>query len=514
MRDGSLRGWERALDLWCACWFWPGGDGPDHATAAELGRHVLGVPAALPPHVARQLIERADAIAAERRFLHWPLAFPEVFVDAQGAALAAPGFDAVVGNPPWDMVRGDSGEGAGREDRRAEARQFLDFVRGSGVYLADGRAHVNRYQLFVERALQITRPGGRVGLVLPSGAVSDAGSAPLRRHLFDRADVDTIVGLDNRAGIFPIHRSVRFVLLTATTDKPTERTSCRFGVTDPAQLEAIDEDARGAPAFPVLLSRSFLARVSGPDDLAMPEVAAEIDLRIVEKIFAAHPWLSSPDGWHARFGRELNASDDRDAFVPVTGSRGARPVLEGKQIAPFRVRLDQSTRELSPSAAFTTRVPRRARLAYRDVASVTNRLTLIAAIIPARAVTTHTLFCLRTPLSYERQLVLCALLNSFVANYLVRLRVNTHVTIAITSRLPVPVLAGDEPAALRLATLARSLSEAADGVEAMLEYTELQALVAAVYGLSREDFEHVLGTFPLIPAGVRRAALAAFNDLR
>jgi hypothetical protein len=63
-----------------------------------------------------------------------------------------------------------------------------------------------------------------------------------------------------------------------------------------------------------------------------------------------------------------------------------------------------------------------------DVASATNRLTLIAAIVPADAVTTHTLFCLKTGLPLDAQHVLCALLNSFVANYLIRFRVNTHVT--------------------------------------------------------------------------------------
>jgi hypothetical protein len=411
-------------------------------------------------------------------------------------------------------VRGDSGEAVTRSDRRADARQLIDFVRGAGVYVADSRAHVNRYQLFVERALQIARPGGRIGLVLPAGVVSDAGSAPLRRYLFDRADVDTVVGLDNRAGIFPIHRSVRFVLLTATTGVPTERTSCRFGVTDPSQLDSIDDSDRGPSAFPVTLSRSFLARLSGADDLAMPELATAMDLRIVEKVSAAHPWLSAPGGWHARFGRELNASDDRGAFVPATGARGSRPVLEGKHIGPFRVAVEHSTHELRPAVAFTARVPRRARLAYRDIASAGNRLTLIAAIVPARVVTTHTLFTLRTPLPHERQLVLCALLNSFVANYLVRLRVNTHVTIAITSRLPVPVLADDDPEALALAHFARTLSEAETPIETMAEYAELQALVAKLYGVSPDEFAHILGTFPLIPLPVREATLAAFKVLR
>jgi hypothetical protein len=111
-------------------------------------------------------------------------------------------------------------------------------------------------------------------------------------------------------------------------------------------------------------------------------------------------------------------------------------------------------------------------------------------------------------------MVLCALLNSFVANYLVRLRVNTHVTIAITSRLPVPLIADGDPAAVRLADLARALSDATAPVDEMPEYSELQALAANVYGLSLEEFRHVLGTFPLIPGGVRETALASFNALR
>ena len=37
----------------------------------------------------------------------------------------------------------------------------------------------------------------------------------------------------------------------------------------------------------------------------------------------------------------------------------------------------------------------RLRLAYRDVASATNRLTLIAALLPPGTVSTHTVFCLK-----------------------------------------------------------------------------------------------------------------------
>ena len=508
--------WKQVMDLWCACWFWSDQPAPNAAVYADLCDGVLNGRTVLPPRVAAAWQDRARSVADARRFLHWELEFPEVFFDEHGARRADAGFDAVLGNPPWDMVRGDSGDADRRPERRADARQLLEFARGSGFYSVDARSHVNRYQMFVERALHLVRPGGRIGFVLPGGIVSDAGSAPLRSRLFNTAAVDTIVGLDNRQGIFPIHRSVRFVLLTATAGGRTERISTRFGVADPDVLDRAAPVAVGAAGIPdaLSLSRSFLATLSGEDDLAVPELQCPLDLRIVEKIAAAHPWLSSRDGWHVHFGRELNASDDRQAFRRATRAPDARPVLEGKQITPFRVALDESANELRPDAACTHRVPRRARLAYRDVASARNRLTLIAAIVPARAVTTHTLFCLREPLPLSRQRLLCALLNSFVANYLVRLRVHTHVTASIMARLPVPLLREGDPRAIRLAALAATLSEASSRVEAMPEYAELQALAGRAYGLSREEFGHVVGTFPLIPFEVREATVAQFGNVQ
>ena len=498
-----LRAWSRALDLWCAGWFWKEGHPPDAATAGELRRYLLGGRSALPSELTQSLTAHSDELAASYCFLHWPLAFPEVF------AGPAPGFDAVVGNPPWDMVRGDSGVAAVRDDRRASARRLADFVRESGVYRVDAGAHVNRYHLFLERALQLTRRGGRIGLVLPSGVVADAGAAALRRHLFDRAQVDTIAGLDNRRRIFPIHRSVRFVLLTATTGSPTDQISCRFGITVP---EALDEPAPAAA--PLVLTRRLLSRLSGDDDLGVPELLAPRDLAIVERIAAHVPPLGSAAGWHVHFGRELNATDDRRAFVSARGDGCDRPVLEGKLIDPFRAAADRATLALPSTSPLSRRVPLRPRLAYREVASATNRLTLIAAIVPARCVTTHTVFCLKAALPLDAQHVLCGLLNSFVANYLVRLRVNTHVTAALMSKLRVPLVEPATQEFKKLEALSRALAGSAGGVEAREEYAHLQARAARLYGLGDTEFEHVLGSFPLIPAEVKARALARFGSIR
>ena len=103
---------------------------------------------------------------------------------------------------------------------------------------------------------------------------------------------------------------------------------------------------------------------------------------------------------------------------------------------------------------------------------------VIAAIVPPHAVTTHTLFCLRTPLPLDEQRVLCALLNSFVANFLVRLRVNTHVTVALITRLPLPLVRRGHAGFEHLERLARMLLTGGGPVEDMEEYVELLACAA------------------------------------
>ena len=80
------------MDLWCALWFWPGG---------EIGLAPLPLDFARPTD---KIMAVAAKVAQEQRFFHWELEYPDVFtVERQG-------FDAVVGNPPWDIQKPNSKE--------------------------------------------------------------------------------------------------------------------------------------------------------------------------------------------------------------------------------------------------------------------------------------------------------------------------------------------------------------------------------------------------------------------
>ncbi len=87
----------------------------------------------------------------DREPLHWPQAFPEVF------ARVGHGFDAFVGNPPWVAY-------AGRAAQPLPADLFEFYRR----YYPSFRGYRTLHALFVYRAASLLRPGGRLGLVVPT----------------------------------------------------------------------------------------------------------------------------------------------------------------------------------------------------------------------------------------------------------------------------------------------------------------------------------------------------------
>ncbi len=85
---------KEAFDLWCAIWFWPA----DQLDKVPLpGRFVTGEHSEEILQVVRQLVD-------QHKYFHWELEYPDVFNPTSD------GFDAVIGNPPWDIAKPNSKE--------------------------------------------------------------------------------------------------------------------------------------------------------------------------------------------------------------------------------------------------------------------------------------------------------------------------------------------------------------------------------------------------------------------
>ena len=152
-------------DLWCAAFVWPRAPGTpaEVADAAPTAGawEAWGRGGALPPPAT---VRTARELAGRHGFLHWHLAFPEVF--ARG------GFDVVVGNPPFlnQLERGV-----------AQERSVRRLVRG--IYGTAVLATTDVATLFLLRAQGILRTGGRQALVQPLSLVGSEGAGPTRAAL-------------------------------------------------------------------------------------------------------------------------------------------------------------------------------------------------------------------------------------------------------------------------------------------------------------------------------------------
>lgn len=159
--DASLQKVKAACDLWTALWFWPLdklGDAP--------GPSDLAAPSAAAQAIAAQVARRRDL-----RFFHWELEFPDVFV-GEGA-----GFDAIVGNPPWEIQKPSSKEffsdldplyrSYGKQDALRRQRELFEKNR------EDERRWLDHVGSFKDKGNFVRNAAD------PFGGVPEGGDAPV-----------------------------------------------------------------------------------------------------------------------------------------------------------------------------------------------------------------------------------------------------------------------------------------------------------------------------------------------
>ena len=100
--------------------------------------------------------QSAQEIAKEKRFFHWEIEFPEVFRDKYGREKDNPGFDAVVGNPPW----------SGKENMLTE--DDYNYLRNLDI------DNLNYYPYFIVIGLRMTRLNGNFAMALPDSLLIKA----------------------------------------------------------------------------------------------------------------------------------------------------------------------------------------------------------------------------------------------------------------------------------------------------------------------------------------------------
>jgi hypothetical protein len=173
------------------------------------------------------------------------------------------------------------------------------------------------------------------------------------------------------------------------------------------------------------------------------------------------------------------------------------------------------------------------RLAHRAIGRSTDERAMIAAMLPPMVLTGHSINIVESPEDSRDHLFLQACLNSFSFDYYLRQQVSANLTQYFIYQCPVPRLLAENENYTALVTRSSQLScttaefdelaieaglrghrdGATDPVERARLRAEIDGLVAHLYGLTDEEFLHMLATFPLVPEPVKVAAYNAFRDV-
>jgi hypothetical protein len=566
--DPALTLVRTAFDTWCALWFWP------------LDR-IADVPGPRDLHAPSEAAKGvAKAVRDRLRFFHWELEFPDVFT-VEGA-----GFDAVVGNPPWETVTVQALEFFSNEDAlyrgydpaRAETRRLelmaaesdvetrwlaendrvrtmTNWVKNVGStnkqskrpFVRQGGGKLYTYRAFMEVAVSILHPRGRIGVIVPTILASEKGGDEIRRYLLQECSWEWMFDFTNQDELFPIHRSSRFSAVIAARGSVTVDVRCAAMVSD------LERWSEARPSH-MLVSRTLIETVSGTT-YGLPLLPNPVALRVLTRLSLENGRFGG-DG-HGDFGiqfsREFNMKDDRSQFehrsdlehagtycasngLLTKGEDIFLPLVEGRSIDQYQAfcaRWESGKGRaarwgvLPPGATSETGaqyyVPRDTfmgsakcflgpKVAVMDVTGATNTRTVIASCLPA-VPTGHSVnnaVVIAAADSVEAHLRLCASMNSFVFDYSVRSNLTgQHVSRYYLSQAPIPhdllTVPGLDRGVLALNCthplfagwwLNRSPTEqvrfALTPHERLRLRCMLDAIVATLYGLDRDDFAWIL----------------------
>ena len=315
------------------------------------------------------LLREARRLIAEERFLNWQAAFPGVWTNWESARLSG-GFDAVIGNPPWDRMKLQQVEWfatrrreIAQQQRAADRKRMIaalerdgdplaqDYAvaseraakatrtaRRSGDYPLLSAGDVNLYSLFVERAMSLVRPDGMVGLLTPSGIASDKTAARFFKGVATEGRLKAFYDFENKKVFFPdVHASFKFCIFVASPSPMGEAANCAFYLHSVAELDNPER------CFP-LTAESF-ARVN-PNTGTAPIFRTRRDAELTTAIYGRLPVLVDRSSgeevktWPVRYATMFHMTNDsglfrtraeleeREGAYPIGGNRFASPAGE------------------------------------------------------------------------------------------------------------------------------------------------------------------------------------------
>lgn len=247
----------------------------------------------------------AQKLAGEKRFFHWELEFPESFYE-KGAPKENPGWDAVVGNPPYIPIGG-----------------IIPLMRE--IYKKLYNTFDYRYDifgLFIESGYNLLRRQGTFGMIFSSVFLNSDSFTTLREHILKSTTIHKLVYFGD--GTFTEAVVPTMILITQ---------SCEFDKNHDIEIIAEPKIAD--------LDKNIFYRVRQSHFLNCLNFSFNLNLsNEIFKFLSDISKISDKIGNLTRTNRGVITGDDKRFISRVAETKKHKKVIRGKNIERFWLEWD------------------------------------------------------------------------------------------------------------------------------------------------------------------------------
>ncbi|NHJ00910.1 MAG: hypothetical protein EAX86_02155 [Candidatus Heimdallarchaeota archaeon] len=473
----------------------------------------------------------------------WELEYPEVFLSNKF------GFDVVIGNPPWDKWKLYDREWLGStvlsspeliketingapSESKLKYLELKEYYKETSKYFNTcykwQPGEKNLYKLFLERFYDLTSEMGYFGIIIPSGILGEYFSKSLRKMLLENVKLISVTEIVSNKEIFSEVEpgiSISVILAQKNTPDVTFLFSKDIHSLDDfkqAQMRLIEINNTNH----VRMNRNEI--ISTSPHYIIPSIRNNKELAVTRKIIS-FPSLTSKE-WKCKTSRGLDMTNDRNM---LTKDPNAYPLVEGRHL----VRLGYDDKHprfwiQSPQRYFE-KFPfwRRTFIGWKNFSGNHRRRRMRIAIFPKSTFISNSILCLydfpeQEDIEYYLAGVLCSVPFEFrIRQICYGLNINQF----IIKKMNIPAYEMKNPLHKALVNLIkdfepiginwayRKMEASSSSAKSALEkdyylyIAQIDALVALIYNLTKEEFIVTLQAHQRLESSYTEAAVNSYT---
>ena len=488
-----------------------------------------------------------DTINRELVSFLWEIEFPEIFFSEEY------GFNAVVGNPPWDKWKlydrewlGSTAIGKADYDQKIAAIQRNDnesyskylklkkFYRNTTGYFNQyfqwQPGEKNLFKLFFERFFKLCNVNGYLGIILPGGFLGEYYSQPLRRILLKKMNILTIIEIISNKEMFPdAEPGLSILIILAQKKAAGQEFPFIKGVSSIEALTKIKIRNLTRNAVNLIYFAQNEIIKSSPKSI-VPAVRNQHELNLIKKI-TKFPSLSS-EKWGCKTSRGIDMTNDRNLLVKTPT---AFPLIEGRHLV--RLGYDdthprywiRSFEEYQRKISFWNQTI----IVWKNFSGNHRRRRMRIAILPSKSVISNSVICLYDyPNIPEVEFYLAGIMCSIPFEFRIRqLCYGININQYIMDNMPIPLFNPRKELHQKMVFLVkyfipqgmewarRKMEASSPLLKAQLEkdyldpITTIDALASLIYNFTKEEFRVTLDAHPQLEQNYHYMALEKFDFL-